>query len=241
MFPDNNGANGRLIYLISFYVFFLFAGAIIFDWLEQPRESNMDKELNEFIEQFRQRHNACLADSDLNGFIQLISRFNDKGIPATKNVTREQNWSFGQSVFYAGTVLTTIGYGNVSPLTSLGKLFVIVFSLFGLPATLLLLSAIIERLMRMTGIVLEYFTAIFIRIIDEIPALNFMDASHAGVVFALLSAVAFGFCLLIIPAAFYAHIERWNYLEAFYYCFISLSTVGLGNILIASFLVFEVY
>lgn len=229
MFPDNNGANGRLISLIGFYVLFLFAGAIIFYLLEGPHETSMDKELNDFIEQFRQRHNACVADSDLNGFIQVISRFNDKGIPATRNVTREQNWSFGQSVFYAGTVLTTIGYGNVSPLTSFGKLFVIVFSVLGLPATLLLLYAIIERLMRLTGILLEYFTAIFLRISGEIPALSFMDGSHANVAFALVSAVVFGFCLLIIPAAMYAHIEGWNYLDAFYYCFISLSTVGLGE------------
>jgi hypothetical protein len=33
----------------------------------------------------------------------------------------------------------------------------------------------------------------------------------------------------LIPAGIYAHIESWSYLNAFYYCFISLSTVGLGD------------
>ena len=189
----------------------------------------MIKELNQYILRFRNSHNSCVSDVDLNEFIQLVSHSNDQGIPATRNVTREQNWSFGQSVFYAGTVLTTIGYGNVSPLTSHGKLFLIVFAMVGLPVTLLLLYAVIERLMRLTGIVLACFTEKLMRITGQVPALSCLNRSHTNVMFALLAATVFGVFFLIVPAAVYAHIEGWTYLDAFYYCFISLSTVGLGK------------
>jgi potassium channel subfamily K protein 1 len=223
-------SNDRLIALILFYIFYLFFGAFVFDQLESPHEAKIIRELNRYVREFRERHDACLTDDELNEFIKLISIANDKGVPATRNVSKEQNWSFGQAVFFAGTVLTTIGYGDVTVQTQLGKVFCMIFALFGIPATLLLLYAVIERLMKLTSFMLAKFTDVFHPIFKSVSRLgDSIQRSHMHVIFALSCALFVLVFFFVIPASLYSKIEGWSYLNSFYYCFISLSTVGLGD------------
>lgn len=49
------------------------------------------------------------------------------------------------------------------------------------------------------------------------------------VTFAIMCSLVVLVLFLLIPAHVYAYIEQWEFLNAFYYCFISLSTVGLGD------------
>ena len=51
---------------------------------------------------------VCL-DAELEEFIVAIIKANNRGVSAARNVSSEPNWSFGQSLFFAGTILTTIG------------------------------------------------------------------------------------------------------------------------------------
>ncbi|XP_045526413.1 potassium channel subfamily K member 4 isoform X2 [Pieris brassicae] len=52
----------------------------------------------------------------------------------------EEKWSILQAVFFASTVLTTIGYGNVVPETFWGRLFCIIYALVGIPLTLTVIA-----------------------------------------------------------------------------------------------------
>lgn len=49
-------------------------------------------------------------------------------------------WSFSDSILFAFTVITTIGYGNVAPQTFSGRLFCIFYGLIGIPFTLLAIA-----------------------------------------------------------------------------------------------------
>ena len=221
-------SNERLTMLIIAYVFYLFFGALVFDACESPHEAKVIGDLNDYVRRFRSRHNACLTDAQLNDFIRLVSFDNDRGVSAIRNVSKEPNWSFGQAVFFSGTVLTTIGYGNVYPQTGLGKVFCIAYAIVGIPATLLLLYAIIERLMTVTSIVLEFYIEFMQPVLNRF-ARQRLQRPHMHVMFSFLCALAVFVLFFLVPTGIYSHIEAWSYLDAFYYCFISLSTVGLGD------------
>lgn len=51
----------------------------------------------------------AFTDVELEELIQEIVRASDRGVSAVNNVSGEPNWSFGQSLFFASTVVTTIG------------------------------------------------------------------------------------------------------------------------------------
>ena len=52
------------------------------------------------------------------------------------------SWDFIQSVFFSTTILTTIGYGNISPVTFPGRLFCILLAIIGIPFTLSVIADI---------------------------------------------------------------------------------------------------
>lgn len=100
----------RLFGLIVFYLVYLFIGAAIFSSIEYSNEKEIIDDLKSKRQQFYQKVKSCdVSDAYLESFITKILEANSKGISAINNLTVEPNWSFGQAVFFSGTVLTTIG------------------------------------------------------------------------------------------------------------------------------------
>lgn len=59
-----------------------------------------------------------------------------------------RQWSFSSAFLYCLTVITTIGYGHLTPRTTLGKITTIIYTLIGMPLFLLYLSNVGELLAR---------------------------------------------------------------------------------------------
>ncbi len=49
------------------------------------------------------------VEQELDALLLDVVRATNRGVAVTRNVSSEPNWSFGQSFFFAGTVVTTIG------------------------------------------------------------------------------------------------------------------------------------
>ncbi|XP_025268344.1 uncharacterized protein LOC105259493 isoform X2 [Camponotus floridanus] len=52
----------------------------------------------------------------------------------------QKSWSFLNAVSYCLTVITTIGYGHISPSTNAGRAITIVYAIFGIPMFLIILA-----------------------------------------------------------------------------------------------------
>ncbi|KAB0382017.1 hypothetical protein FD755_003934, partial [Muntiacus reevesi] len=111
-------------------------------------------------------------------------------------------------------------YGHTVPLSDGGKAFCIIYSVIGIPFTLLFLTAVVQRVtIHVTRRPVLYFHVRW----------GFSKQAVA-IVHAVLLGVVTVSCFFFIPAAVFSVLENdWNFLESFYFCFISLSTIGLGD------------
>ncbi|GFO21534.1 potassium channel subfamily k member 1 [Plakobranchus ocellatus] len=211
----------RLMTHIVFFFAYLCAGAAVFAVLERPEEDQIVLNLRH-VRRRMLEDNDCITDAELEKFIAEVVHAANRGVSAVRNVSQtEPNWSFGQALFFAGTVVTTIGYGRVTPLSDAGKAFCIIFAILGIPLTLVLFSACVERLMIPARQLLYWLYGK----LGHLYKVFHIQILHLGII--LTIHVVF---FMLIPAAIYTVLEPgWNYLDAFYYCFISLSTIGLGD------------
>jgi len=118
-------------------------------------------------------------------------------------------------------IIIITGYGHVSPLSDGGKIFCVVYAIVGIPLTLILFTALVERLMMITSFMYDALLAGFAQSFRVL----YVRLTHVFIVFCFVLVVLF-----LIPSAIFTIIEtNWNFLDAFYYCFISMTTIGLGD------------
>ena len=109
----------------------------------------------------------------------------------------------------------------MTPLSEGGKIFAVVYALIGIPLTLIMFTAIVERLMILTSMLLRVLNARFSHLYKSFN----IRLIHLSIILSFLVVFIF-----LIPAGIFMLIEEnWNYLDAFYYCFISMTTIGLGD------------
>ena len=124
----------------------------------------------------------------------------------------------------------TLGYGNIAPKTTWGKAFCIILAILGIPFTGVVLGKIgvaFTNLIKKADAFIE-------NRIKQCFAKSSTDEKMKGHVRKIQLAFVFSFFIiffLLIPAAIFVEFETdWLYFDSFYYCFISLSTIGLGDL-----------
>ncbi|XP_057703345.1 potassium channel subfamily K member 1b [Corythoichthys intestinalis] len=207
------------LFLVLGYILYLIFGAMVFSSVEMPYEKALRQELTTMKRQFLQ-DNECITEESLERFLKEALEASNYGVSILNSTATNWNWDFTSSLFFASTVLSTTGYGHTAPLSEGGKAFCIIYSVFGIPFTLLFLTAVVQRIM-------VYSTR---RPISYIHMHWGISKPLVAIIHSCLLALLAVSCFFLIPAAIFSALEdNWNFLESFYFCFISLSTIGLGD------------
>ncbi|XP_026740320.1 potassium channel subfamily K member 15 [Trichoplusia ni] len=146
--------------VIVLVVAYTIAGAFMFQAIEGGSEMALDKQMSRARTNISQYlwHNVTLAlnlfnetevkeriSSELVHYQSTIVSAVHKGWDGGRS---SRQWSFSSAFLYSLTVITTIGYGHLSPKTDWGKIITILYALLGMPLFLLYLTNVGELLAR---------------------------------------------------------------------------------------------
>ncbi|CAH2256233.1 potassium channel subfamily K member 16 [Pelobates cultripes] len=197
------------------YFMYLFMGAMMFQILEKPAETSTRDQFQVAKLSFLQNY-TCLDVKALEQFVQIIMEAWEKGLNPKGNATNPSNWDFSNSFFFAGTVITTIGYGNLYPSTVAGQVFCVFYALFGIPLNVAFLNLI--------GKGLNAHLLALGRCAQEPEGSGIMKIMMMAVYLTTGSLL-----FLVFPPMIFSYVEGWSYGEGFYFAFITLSTIGFGD------------
>jgi len=167
-------------------------------------------------------------------------------------------WSSKESMFFIITTLTTIGFGNRAPKNDHSRLLIIIYSIGGMAILAYTISVISEVLKE--NIMVSFQTQLtmfrekrYERIVcnndadkanangDAILNLNDFDEEEEerNIVFNDHKQIAkkqFLFAIILMISSWaggactFYYTEGWSFIEALYFCFISFSTIGFGDL-----------
>uniref|UniRef100_W5LX28 Potassium channel, subfamily K, member 2a n=1 Tax=Lepisosteus oculatus TaxID=7918 RepID=W5LX28_LEPOC len=203
-------------------VLYLIIGATVFKALEQPHESSQ-KSYIIILKRITICKMQCLFVMKLDNLIQqqVVSAIREGVNPSGVPPNQTSLWDLSSSFFFAGTVITTIGFGNISPHTEGGRIFCIIYALLGIPLFGFLLAGVGDQLGTIFGKGIAKVEKMFVK----------WNVSQTKIrVTSTVLFILFG-CLLFvaIPAIIFKHIEGWSALESIYFVVITLTTIGFGD------------
>jgi len=183
--------------------------------------------------------------ADLNALKRFVITANsESGYDTTNDFTRD--FTFDMSVLFTITIMTTVGYGHIAPKTMEGKIFCIMYSLIGIPLLLVFMTQIGDW-MAVT------FRWLYSRLLcrwcrarrrdselppgidrrskglafDEVGKERYMPTDLVMVPIMVNLILIFSF--IFTGALLFANWEGWSAIEASYFCFITLTTIGFGD------------
>ncbi|XP_016045368.1 potassium channel subfamily K member 10 isoform X2 [Erinaceus europaeus] len=202
-------------------VVYLVTGGLVFRALEQPFESSQKNTIALEKAEFLRDH-VCVSPQELETLIQHALDADNAGVSPVGNTSNNSShWDLGSAFFFAGTVITTIGYGNIAPSTEGGKIFCILYAIFGIPLFGFLLAGIGDQLGTIFGKSIARVEKVFRK--------KQVSQTKIRVISTILFILAGCIVFVTIPAVIFKYIEGWTALESIYFVVITLTTVGFGD------------
>lgn len=138
------------------------------------------------------------------------------------------------------SLLTSIGYGLAAPRTTDGKIFLIFFGLIGCAAAILLFNLFLEGVITLITYVLSRChekklqnsrqrAATFHHTTQPGGTASGQEGWKPSVYYVTLIMVAVCFLVACAASGLYSAVEGWSYLESMYFCLVTFSTMGFGD------------
>ncbi|XP_017263658.1 potassium channel subfamily K member 10 [Kryptolebias marmoratus] len=207
--------------LLTGVMLYLGMGALVFVTLETPKESEAHENLLKAKQVFL-NNRSCVSEVDFHELLKKLVSAVEAGLDVSSlspNLT--SRWDMGSAFFFCGTIITTIGFGNLSPRTRFGQLFCVCYALFGIPMFGILLAGVGDHM----GTVLRKAVAK----IETLFLKRKIKPTTVRVISAVLSILIGCLIFLAVPTVVFQKVEKWSFLESLYFVVITLTTVGFGD------------
>ncbi|KAK6750922.1 hypothetical protein RB195_002720 [Necator americanus] len=196
--------------------------------------------------------------------VPVTSEVKELDVPTVEQEIKAdvEKWSFGNSLIFAFTVITTIGYGHIAPETFYGRLFCIVYGLIGVPFTLLtvadlgmFLSVVLRKATNLIYDGLRSCTGFFwklrpvksdekdvilvtareMKTVEEDTEREKGGHDSRKTAEAIALGLTFAVYLLLGAKVLSVYEPEMDFFKAFYFNFVTLTTIGLGDFVPRSF------
>ncbi|XP_062305726.1 potassium channel, subfamily K, member 7 [Osmerus eperlanus] len=206
-------------FLVLGYVLFTLFGGLVFMAIEMPVEKTLRADVQELKERFLEGH-RCVKESQLDDLLKKALSTDQRGVSLLEASSEELHYDFTSSLFFVIVTLSTTGYDFFTPISEEAKLFCIFYCTLGIPLTLFLLSCLSDFL-------LPLLTHGPVRHLQTHWG---MPHSRAALLHTCLLALVIATVLFLLPAMVFYFLEtEWRFLDALFFCFLTLSTIGQGG------------
>ncbi|WKY14031.1 hypothetical protein Q1695_004676 [Nippostrongylus brasiliensis] len=205
------------------------------------------KKFDSTLAKFRRRYCSNMSMyCDFDDLVALVAEGTSTGI-----ASRRDRFDYLGSLFFSGTVISTIGFGSSTPRTNVGRVLTIIYGVVGCTSCVLFFNLFLERFVTALSYLLRYFherklrrrmmknssankpVTLLINNEDYCESTSScdgpMDSWRPSVYKVFFCLFSISTLLINSAALIYSHVEDWAYVEALYFCFISFATIGFGD------------
>nr|XP_058948356.1 potassium channel subfamily K member 3-like [Pocillopora verrucosa] len=211
-----NSSTRSAFRVVGLLVYVLIGGAIFMQIEKETGRNSKSQTLEDFLRRWSNTYN--LSQENITNLLKDYDDTRENGAKPT--------WTFLNSVFYVLQLVTTIGYGNITPTTESGQILTVIYALVGIPFTVLALKSIGELVNKALKSVTRPLHRKFHSKNCQERACDFMETGNTCI--NLVSCIV----TWIIACALNTHLEsKQSFITNSYSIFVTLTTVGFGDII----------